>query len=544
MPQIKLDWSQKKDIGGESYPEDRLDRQKYAEFLTKFLADQGFDDSRDEEDKKQNYVLNLNSEWGSGKTYFLKRWAQDLKQHYPVVYIDAWKQDYSKDPLMTVVSSLIKQLREQAGKPENAPEFAVPRKLIGLFKAAAPALARGLATRYLGIDPVKIMEADDEGDGENSDSELTDEKAKEIKMGFAASEMTKHLIKEHDGKSQAIENLKINVKQWVEAAIGLADKGKSYPAFIFIDELDRCRPSYAVEMLETIKHIFDIKGVVFVVATDTEQLQHAVKAVYGEGFNARTYLSRFFNSRFSLRAPDFKDLLAVHCDKEKLSGAHFDELGITVWPKNEDAQLTLDNITAILNCFGLQAREAIQITERVIAILNNLPEGSKIDILMLTALLSIRENDDELYNEIVTGTFKGGTYDEDVTLIEYLKNRFNLNSYSIKYYVKSISESHSGGLSFNTDNIYKSDTCYYFDKVFLLTFNYTEHSLTPIDKIDRDDRIRSLRGRFDNSRKSTKYGNLWLENLYFDEKIDKITPTVYQDLVELASALDWIDDEE
>jgi len=220
LPQIKLDWSQKTDIGGESHPEDRLDRQKYAEFLTKFLADQGFDDSRDEEDKKQNYVLNLNSEWGSGKTYFLKRWAQDLKQHYPVVYIDAWKQDYSKDPLMTVVSSLIKQLREQAGKPENAPEFAVPRKLIGLFKAAAPALARGLAIRYLGIDPVKIMEADDK-EVVLSEEDETDEEGKPINMGLAASKVTEHLIKEHDGKAQAIESLKVNVKEWIGAVIGL-----------------------------------------------------------------------------------------------------------------------------------------------------------------------------------------------------------------------------------------------------------------------------------------------------------------------------------
>lgn len=71
-----------------------------------------------------------------------------------------------------------------------------------------------------------------------------------------------------------------SVFEWVTAVTGI--KQKELPAFIFIDELDRCRPSYAVEMLETIKHIFDISGVVFVVATDTEQLQHAVKVVYGE----------------------------------------------------------------------------------------------------------------------------------------------------------------------------------------------------------------------------------------------------------------------
>ncbi|WAF58355.1 KAP family NTPase [Aeromonas caviae] len=69
---------------------------------------------------------------------------------------------------------------------------------------------------------------------------------------------------------ESIQYLKKEIRQWVEAAVSanldqLDDKGRlDYPAFILIDELDRCRPSYAVEMLETIKHIFDISGVVFV----------------------------------------------------------------------------------------------------------------------------------------------------------------------------------------------------------------------------------------------------------------------------------------
>ena len=82
----------------ETFPADQLDREKYAKFLTTFLAKQGYDDARDSDQKKRNYVLNLNAEWGAGKSYFLKRWAHDLKEHYPVVYIDAWKQDYSDDP--------------------------------------------------------------------------------------------------------------------------------------------------------------------------------------------------------------------------------------------------------------------------------------------------------------------------------------------------------------------------------------------------------------------------------------------------------------
>lgn len=74
--------------------------------------------------------------------------------------------------------------------------------------------------------------------------------------------------------------------------------------FILIDELDRCRPSYAIEMLETIKHFFELKNYVFVVATDTEQLSHSVKAVYGDFFDGKEYLSRF-----SQDLPNFPSLI-------------------------------------------------------------------------------------------------------------------------------------------------------------------------------------------------------------------------------------------
>ena len=38
--------------------------------------------------------------------------------------------------------------------------------------------------------------------------------------------------------------------------------------FVFIDELDRCRPTYAIELLERIKHLLDIDGLVFILAMD------------------------------------------------------------------------------------------------------------------------------------------------------------------------------------------------------------------------------------------------------------------------------------
>ncbi|MCJ2375661.1 hypothetical protein LNL84_02330 [Vibrio sp. ZSDZ34] len=63
---IKFNWSASIEIDGEHFPEDMLGHVRYAEFLTRFLVSQGFDESREGEDRERNYVLNLNSAWGSG----------------------------------------------------------------------------------------------------------------------------------------------------------------------------------------------------------------------------------------------------------------------------------------------------------------------------------------------------------------------------------------------------------------------------------------------------------------------------------------------
>ncbi|MGL6393206.1 KAP family P-loop NTPase fold protein [Aeromonas veronii] len=247
-------------VGGEELAGDRLERARYAEFLTNYLAAEG---------KQRNYVLNLNAEWGAGKTWFIKRWYMELKAHYPTVYIDAWQQDFSDDPLLTVISSIIDQLKMISGKENPIPE-GMRQRLLGLFKVGGK-LALKAAIKKAGL--------------EEDDFSLEGEDANLLVDALCSNQKERY---------ESIQYLKQEIRQWVEGAVGLSERELDYPAFILIDELDRCRPSYAVEMLETIKHIFDIPGVVFVLATDTEQLQHAIKVIYGDGFDAESYLGRFF----------------------------------------------------------------------------------------------------------------------------------------------------------------------------------------------------------------------------------------------------------
>jgi hypothetical protein len=69
---------------------------------------------------------------------------------------------------------------------------------------------------------------------------------------------------------------------------------------IVIDELDRCRPDYALQLLEIIKHFFNVPGVHFVLGVNLKELQNSVKARYGAGVDAETYLQKFISLQLNL----------------------------------------------------------------------------------------------------------------------------------------------------------------------------------------------------------------------------------------------------
>ncbi|TNI39353.1 KAP family P-loop NTPase fold protein [Aeromonas veronii] len=342
---------------------DRLERARYAEFLTNYLAAEG---------TQRNYVLNLNAEWGAGKTWFIKRWYMELKAHYPTVYIDAWQQDFSDDPLLTVISSIIDQLKEVAGKDNLIPER-MRQRLLGLFKVGGK-LALKAAIKKAGLEEDDFsLEEDD------------------------ANQLVDALCNNQKERYESIQYLKQEIRQWVEGAVGLSEGELDYPAFILIDELDRCRPSYAVEMLETIKHIFDIPKVVFVLATDTEQLQHAVKVIYGADFDAHTYLSRFFSRRFSLLAGSKRLFIESNLSNSVLVDHSFDK----VWPKGLNIEAITTVLSSISDACHLSLLSIEKLIDRMVLVLLNL-EKDDVNVVFLAYMLALHEIKPSDYELIIT----------------------------------------------------------------------------------------------------------------------------------------------
>ena len=98
------------------------------------------------------------------------------------------------------------------------------------------------------------------------------------------------------------------VQTFLKDAVQAIGEGEPQrPLVFFIDELDRCRPSFAIELLERVKHLFDVKNIVFVLSIDKKQLEAITAAVYGERIDALEYLRRFIDLDFYLPLPHTKD---------------------------------------------------------------------------------------------------------------------------------------------------------------------------------------------------------------------------------------------
>ncbi|WP_455427506.1 P-loop NTPase fold protein [Dryocola sp. LX212] len=350
---IEWNWSEANEFLGEYLPADTLDRKKYAKFLYEICAARG---------ENSNLVVNINAEWGAGKTYFTKRLAQSISNAHPTVYIDAWKEDFSDDPLLTVFSSIKEQLTGQSDKFTTLLNKTIEN--IGpLLKTATPLLLEGIIKKISGIENISSLTKD----------------------------LSTKLLELHTEKATKITTIKKGISTWVRYIKQKDGTDKSLPLFIVIDELDRCRPDFAISLLEITKHIFNIPGVVFIIATDTEQLQHSIKVVYGSNFSASHYLSRFFDRRFLLPTPSMREFLKTITADSIIDD--FDNLRKKISPSPPDITSFIDNCASIFESMKVNLRDSIKLYERLLDLILTSPKNFDSNFLLILSIINSQYND-------------------------------------------------------------------------------------------------------------------------------------------------------
>lgn len=256
------------------WADDFMGRKPSSKFLTTYLLS-----------NPHIKVLNVNSPWGSGKSFFLERWKADLRRDHVCILFNAWATDYSAEPLVALVTSIEQQTKDKLDISATDAGRRVVDLSSDILKKAAPLIAKGLVKKFIGVEFDDLLGKDGGDDAADVTKDLV------ASLIDDQSKTTKHV---EDFKRAVVERLS-------QAAM---NNNLKKPAFIFIDELDRCRPTYAIELLERIKHFFEIEDCRFIIASDSTQLAHAIRAVYGQGFSSERYLSRFFDAEFSLDNSD------------------------------------------------------------------------------------------------------------------------------------------------------------------------------------------------------------------------------------------------
>lgn len=225
------------------------------------------------------YTFVIDAPWGSGKTFFVKQVArvllmanpalsQDsakpsttfgniagelLKKPYLPIYFNAWEDDHFDNPILPILASIANAVDEQNVK--GGKDFG--KGIIGVIEAAASLIGYG-------------------GD------------INSIVENFSGTDFLARYKEEKELRGKIDELIKNNLPEVANRAV------------IFIDELDRCRPEFAIKVLEQTKTLFQQENIVVVYSTDITQLAHSLQGVYGPKFEGRKYLERFYDKRLEL----------------------------------------------------------------------------------------------------------------------------------------------------------------------------------------------------------------------------------------------------
>jgi len=199
-----------------------------------------------------SFVMCLDGSYGSGKSWFVNEYKKHCEERGAgippqVIIINAWELDYCADPMVAIVDAIscVFPKDEEKEKLAEKCDWAV---------SAIAASGQGLAARFIGLDLLRMQEV------------YIERKADSRPKSLPATKLM------HDARAKMRE-----LREMISSGV----RKLSSPVYIIIDELDRCRPDYAISYLETIKHLFCVERVVFIIAADRAQLSSAAKAVFG-----------------------------------------------------------------------------------------------------------------------------------------------------------------------------------------------------------------------------------------------------------------------
>ena len=378
-------------------------------------------------DQLENYIsrikvgatVAIDAEWGAGKSWFVKHWkARLVQKEFKVIYLNAFTQDYIEDPFLTIAMEIANVLEADQKDIEKI------KSTIGdAYRAILPNLPLlifQLAMTFMGAGKMAKQVAD------------TFENLKEDSgtFGEAAAKLLNEKLKEH--LSAQVDNYENEKKslEYFKSQLAEITKDLEKPLVFIVDELDRCKPEFAIRLIERIKHFFDIPKVVFVLAVNKKQLEESINSFYGFTSSSK-YLEKFIDITVLLKNSNQNEL-----DYENIIKAYVDKLGINTLILD-----VINQLNTICIVYKPNSRQLIRVFNKL-ALLDNDFDNSRITFLFLM-LIYIELDLIQVFDEknFIDSFYESHT-NELIEVYKFNKSHHGSNSYSFTQFLLGLYKNH------------------------------------------------------------------------------------------------------
>lgn len=310
-------------------------------------------------------VIGLNSSYGTGKSTFIKMSINYLKNHDEEkilpVYVNVSENEFTSSPLLNILHSIVKATGNNSLDYKNT--------------IVKPLLNAGIKLATIGALDIDSI---DKAFNVSAEKEVSN----------TAGNILNSFLGESDPKSELNKQLqKIS---------------KDNKIVIFLDDIDRCSPSFAIKILEELKFNFNsIDNMAFVIAYDREQLESFIQSKFGKHIDCDGYLRKFFDYTFLLPSVDkrlFLEKVAERCKESftitKSVSKNLDEITHHI----------ITNYELLVNSQSLRSLQQ-DFTRLSLGLAKHDIMVYDIDILCL--LLFLRSMHWKLYSKLYRGQMKG-----------------------------------------------------------------------------------------------------------------------------------------
>jgi KAP family P-loop domain len=294
------------------------------------------------------FAIGMFGGWGSGKTTLMRAIERQLKAERNVfsVWFNAWRYERETDLIVPLLDELRASLAKRAEADADETGRGLLRRIAARLGQASSALVAGARLKA----PMGIP------------LEFDTQAAAEAWQGAGALRPASLYYASFSGIRDAIEDFVGDVNNPARRIV------------VFVDDLDRCLPESALQVLEGMKLFFDLNGFVFVVGLDQEVIERAIEAKYRRRdhdgvaddqasvpIRGGDYIKKIFQVPYGLPRIATGDLYGYfQCLLARLPPQQRHHMEQVVWPhlqkSTEDVAVNPREVKRLLNAYTLQLK--------------------------------------------------------------------------------------------------------------------------------------------------------------------------------------------